>query len=143
VIFLGMATARRLMRRHQGLPEAPPPRRRLPLWRLMLGELRWALEQLWGEPRVGAGLAVGTLITLSLLGAAAPGPVLPWPGRVVVSLLVGLVIARGAWAMTSRDRSPSRGPEVAPDLAATEVVALAVVGILGVWLAAWVVTLVV
>src|SRR6056297_2906310 len=99
MIIVGMASARRRMRQHQDIP---PRRPHLPLWRLLLGEAAWALRQVVREPRILAALLVGAAATLAVLGAAAPGPVLPWTGRIVVALLVGLALARGTWAWLER-----------------------------------------
>lgn len=140
MIIIGMTAARRAMRRHQGLEV--PPRHRLPLWRLLLGELLWALRQLWEEPRVLAVLALGGLVTFAVLGDPAPGPVLPLPGRLLASLVGGLALARGAWAWIQRGQTrPGRSAgEDAPAIAATEVVAVAAAVVLLVWLVLWVVT---
>lgn len=141
MIIIGMSAARRAMRRHQGLEV--PPRHRLPLWRLLLGELLWALRQLWEEPRVLAVLALGGVATFAVLGDPAPGPVLPLPGRLLASLVGGLALARGVWAWIQRGRSrPGSGStgEHAPAIAATEVVGVAAAGVLLVWLVLWVVT---
>lgn len=136
MIVIGMAAARRSMRRHQGIP---PRRPRQPLWRLLLGEAGWALRQLIGEPLVLGGLVVGGAVTLVVLGAAAPGPSVPLAARVVVALLVGLAIAHGTWAWVRRRGSTVEGREQA-GVAATEVVAavagLVLLGWLGVWLVA-------
>lgn len=143
MVMIGIAAARRLMRQHQGEPTGRGPR--LPLWRLLLGEVLWALRQLRREPRVLGALVVGVGATLAVFGAAAPGPVLPWPGRVLVSLAVGLVLARGAWAWISRGgrRVHQSDQESAPAVAATEVVALTAAAVLLGWLLVWVVTLLV
>ena len=141
MIILGMAAARRSMREHQGIPPRQPQQ---PLWRLLLGEAGWALRELAGEPRVLGVLLIGAVVTPALLGAAAPGPVLPWPGRIVVGLVVGLALARGAWTWVRRDRDPdSARPDAAPAIAATEVVAGLVALVLAGWLVAWLVTLLV
>ncbi len=140
-MIIGMTAARRVMRRHQGLEL--PPRHRLPLWRLLLGELSWALRQLWEEPRVLIALAAGAVATFAVLGEPAPGPVLPLPGRLLVSLIGGLALARGMWAWTQRGRtSPGRTAvrEDAPAIAATEVVGLVAAVVLLVWLVLWVAT---
>ena len=135
-MIFGMAAARRLMRQHQGIP---PRRPTLPLWRLALGEAGWALRQLVRVPLVGAALLVGGVLAVVLLDAAAPGPVLPWPGRVVVGLLVGLALARGTWTWVRRSARDPGARSTAPAVAATEVAAalvtLVLVGWLGVW--AW------
>lgn len=140
-MIIGMTAARRVMRRHQGLE--PPPKHRLPLWRLLLGELLWALRQLWEEPRVLAVLTLGAVATFAVLGAPAPGPVLPLPGRILVALIGGLVLARGTWAWTQRGRTSPGGTAVredAPAIAATEVVGLAAAVVLLVWLVLWLAT---
>ena len=140
MIIVGMAAARRRMRQHQGIPPRTP---REPLRKLLLGEAGWALRQLVHEPRVLAALLVGGAVSLAVLDAAAPGPVLPWPGRVVVSMLSGLALARGTWAwIRRRARAARRGPGAAPAVAATEVVAALTGLLLVVWLVVWSVTLV-
>lgn len=143
MIIIGMSAARRAMRRHQGLE--PPPRHHLPLWRLLLGELLWALRQLWEEPRVLAALLVGGVGTFAVLGDPAPGPVLPVPGRLVISLVGGLVLARGIWAWRQRGRvDPVQHAAgvTRPALAATELVGLVAAVVLLGWLVLWLVTLV-
>lgn len=145
MILIGMAAARRAMRRHQDVP--PPRATRLPLWRLVLGEAAWAVRQLVGEPRVLAALLLGVAATLAVLDAAAPGPVLPWPGRTLLALLAGLVVARGASARVHRRSTPASpgddGAGPGPGIAVTEVVAaLAGMVLLG-WLATWLVTVLV
>ena len=141
-MFIVGTAARRAMRRHQGLP--PPRGPRLPLWRLLLGEAAWALQELGREPLVLGALLLGWAGTIAVLGSTAPGPVLPWPGRILLALLAGLVVARGAWAwLRRRARSASRDgrAEVRPGVAATEVVAaLAGLVLLG-WLLVWLATL--
>lgn len=131
MIIFGMAAARRRMREHQGIA---PRRASLPLWRLVLGEAAWALRELAREPVVVVALLAGAVTGLAVLGAAAPGPVVPWPGRVVVALFVGLLVARAvAHRRERRDAEPGHEPAVA----ATEVVgALAGLVLLG-WLTAW------
>jgi hypothetical protein len=139
MIILSIASARRRMREHQGIPQ---PRPRLPLWRLVLGELGWALQQLVREPRVLVALVVGAVATVAVLDAEAPGPMLPWPGRVVVGLVAGLALARGTWAWIRRGdaaRSERRGGT--PAVAATEVVAALVGVVLVGWLLVWLATL--
>jgi hypothetical protein len=139
MIILSIASARRRMREHQGIPQ---PRPRLPLWRLVLGELGWALQQLVREPRVLAALLVGAVATIAVLDAAAPGPMLPWPGRVVVGLLAGLALARGVWAWIRRGDAPRpEGPGGLPGVAATEVVAVLVGVVLMGWVLVWLTTL--
>lgn len=143
MIIVGMTAARRAMRRHQGLE--PPPRHHLPLWRLLLGELLWALRQLWEEPRVLAALVVGGVGSFAVLGDPAPGPVLPLPGRFVVSLVGGLVLARGVWAWIRRGRAdPVQTAAGArkPAVAATELVGLVAAVVLLGWLVLWLATLV-
>ena len=139
MIFVGMAAVRRRMRKHQHIPARVPP---TPLWRLLLGEARWAFTQLSREPRVLVALLVGAAVTPALLGAAAPGPVLPWPGRILVGLLVGLALTHGTWAWIRRRARAARGvqQELAPGVAATEVVAALVGLVLLGWLVAWLVT---
>ena len=133
-MIVGMAAARRLMRQHQ---EIPPRRPRLPLWRLLLGEVAWALRELVREPFVLAGLLGGGVLAVVLLDAAAPGPVLPWPGRIVVGLLVGLAIARGVWTWRRRGSQRQGSGRAGPVVAATEVVAALVTLVLVGWLAVW------
>ena len=133
-MIVGMAAARRLMRQHQGIP---PRRPRQPLWRLLLGEAAWALGQLVREPLLLVVLLVGGALAVAVLDAAAPGPVLPWPGRIVVGLLVGLALARGTWTWLRRRTARPRTRQAAPQVAATEVVASLVTLVLLGWLAAW------
>lgn len=137
MIIVGMASARRRMRQHQDIPPRLP---RLPLWRLLLGEAVWALRQLVGEPRVIAALLVGGGLTLAVLDATAPGPALPWPGRIVVAMLVGHALARGMWTWLER-RAEGGGFGHAPAEAVTEVVGALVGLVLVGWLGVWLVTL--
>ena len=139
-MIIGMAAARRLMRQHQGIP---PRRPRLPLWRLLLGEAGWVLRELVRAPLVVVALLAGGVAAVAVLDAAAPGPVLPWPGRLVVGLLVGLAIARGTWSwVRRRRRRDARGTRrPAPQVAATELVAALVTLVLVGWLAVWLVAL--
>lgn len=141
MIIMGVAAARRRMRQHQHIP---PPAPRQPLWRLVLGEARWALGQLAREPRVLVALLVGATLTPALLDEVAPGPVLPWPARIVVGLLVGLALARGVWAWIGRRSHVARAdrPDLVPAVAATEVVAALTSLVLLGWLAVWAITLV-
>lgn len=144
MIIIGMTAARRAMRRHQGL--APPPTHHLPLWRLLLGEFLWALRQLWEESRVLAALVVGGVGTFAVLGDPAPGPVLPVPGRLLVALVGGLVLARGVWAwiqrrLVQRTQATTAGAK-RPAVAATEVVGFIAAVVLLVWLVLWLATLV-
>lgn len=141
MIIIGMGAVRRAMRRHQGLE--PPPRHHLPLWRLLLGELLWALRQLWEELRVLAVLVIGGVGTFAVLGDPAPGPVLPLPGRLLVALAGGLVLARGVWAWIQRGRAgPVRTATGTrkPAVAATELVGLVAAVVLLVWLVLWLAT---
>ncbi|MBW3662641.1 MAG: hypothetical protein KY469_06030 [Actinobacteria bacterium] len=99
-----MATARRAMRRHQGLP----PDRKRPLWRLVLGEFAYMLGQLVRPRLLVPALVAAGVVTLGL-SPATPGPVLdPLP-------LAALAAATGAAAvyislrMASRGRTPDRG----------------------------------
>lgn len=142
-MIFGMTAARRVMRRHQGLDA--PVRHRLPLWRLLLGELLWALRQLWEEPRVLAALLAGGIGTFAVFGELAPGPFLPLPGRLLVALVGGHVLARAAWAWTRRDRTRSAQVTSAgakqPAVALTEVVGVVAAATLLVWLVLWLVAL--
>lgn len=140
MIIFGMAAARRRLRQHQDIPQRVPHK---PLWRLLLGEATWAFDQLVRAPRVLVALLIGAVVTPVLLGAMAPGPVLPWPGRVLVGLLVGLALARGTWAWIRRRARAAHDVRrnIAPGVAAAEIVAaLAGLVLLG-WLVVWVVTL--
>lgn len=125
------------MRRHQGVPA---DRDRVPLSRLVAGELGWAIRQVAHSPTVAVGLVGGTAATLAVLGQAAPGPVLDAPWRLIVAVAAGLSVAaalrrlRSARAPTGRrDRVGSDAPLVGAVVLAGAVTALVLV----VWLAAW------
>lgn len=140
MIIVGMAAARRRMRQHQNIP---PRVTRTPLWRLLLGEVRWAFVELVREPWVLAALLIGAGVTPAVLGDGAPGLVLPWPGRILIGLLVGLALARGTWTWIRRRARAARGVrrDVAAGVAATEVVAALAGLVLLAWLVVWLVTL--
>lgn len=118
------------------------------MWRLVGGELLWALRQLVAAPWVLAGLLVGFAATLAVLDAAAPGPVLEAPWRILVAIGAGLLLAssaRGIQWSTGRtvphDREPL-GPVRRPLTAATEVAGSITLLVLVAWLVTWGVTVV-
>ena len=115
------------------------------MWRLLGGELLWALRQVIAAPWVLTGLLGGFVGTLLVLGADAPGPVAELPLRVLLAAAVGLLLAAGARAVSGRDASSRSGRDadgqVRPLTAATIVAAVIAVVTLVAWLAVWLVTL--
>ena len=103
VFSSAVATARRAMRRHQGLP----PDRKRPMWRLLLGEFAYVLGQ-FVRPRVLVPALVAAGVVTLGLSPATPGPVLdPLP----LAALAATAGAAAMWAsvrMASRGRSPER-----------------------------------
>jgi hypothetical protein len=103
VFSSAVATARRAMRRHQGLP----PDRKRPMWRLLLGEFAYLLGQLVRPRVLVPALVAAGVVTLGL-SPATPGPVLdPLP----LAALAATVGAAAMWAslrLASRGRSPER-----------------------------------
>lgn len=87
------------MRRHQDLPKQG---RRLPLWRLVGGELVWAGRQLTTQPWALVGLFGGFAATFSVLSTAAPGPILDPPWRMLTAIVVGILIASGVHGLRLR-----------------------------------------
>lgn len=95
-LVAGARALRRALARHQG--HAPQRAARVPLWRLLAGELllllRWPFEH--HRARVwlpAAAVAVATVVGLS---DATPGPVLALPGRLTLAIVlaaVGIVLA--------------------------------------------------
>lgn len=137
-----MAAMRRVMRRHQDVP--PPGRGRIPMWRLLGGELLWAVRQLTARPAVLAGLLAGFAATLAVLGAAAPGPILEPPWRVVVALGAGWLVA-GATGQVQEllgdePRSAPAGDRRRPVLGAGIVSGGLTAVVLVVWLVVWLLT---
>lgn len=134
-----MVGIRRAMRRHQGLP---PPPTRLPLWRLLLGELAWAFRQLLAAPWVLGALVLGSAASMAVLGAAAPGPVLDPPWRILVALGVGLLLAVGVRRVryaAGTGGSAGEG-ERHPGTAAVVLSGSVAAVVLAVWLLVWLVT---
>ncbi len=113
------------------------------MWRLLGGELLWALRQLAARPWTAFGLVGGFVATFSILSAIAPGPIVDPPWRLLMALASGLVIAAGV-----RELEPARGrpadmtvrdevDEQLPLVGATVVCAGATVAVLIAWLAVW------
>lgn len=130
------------MRRHQDLP---PRAGRIPMWRLLGGELLWALRQLVSAPWVLAGLVVGFAATVAVLHSAAPGPVLEPPWRLLVGVGAGVLLAsaaRGIQRSTESDPPAGRRQEQqgGPVTAATIVAGITTCIVLLIWLLAWAVT---
>ena len=141
MLFTFVPALRRAMRRHQGLPARSSG---LPMWRLLGGELLWAIRQVIAAPWVLAGLVVGSVGTLLVLDSGAPGPVAELPMRVLLAVVVGWLLAAGGRAISDRDAS-SRATgddrsEVRP-LAAATILAAAIAAVaLLMWLLVWLVT---
>ncbi|MBW3578046.1 MAG: hypothetical protein KY462_09985 [Actinobacteria bacterium] len=135
-----MAAMRRMMRRHQGLPASGS---KLPMWRLIAGEIGWAGRQLLQRPSVLVALVVGFAATLSVLGAAAPGPVLTIPWRVLTAITAGWLVAsavRGIQvARAHGDEPANRAGEQRPVLGAAVISGGLAVAVLTIWLAVWLV----
>lgn len=113
------------------------------MWRLLGGELVWALRQLAARPWVGLGLAGGATATFAVLSAIAPGPVIDPPWRLLVAIAAGLVVAAGIRELerslakpTGTEHREDRDGEL-PLIGAAEVAAGATVAVLIVWLAVW------
>lgn len=115
------------------------------MWRLLGGELLWALRQVVAAPWVLSGLLVGFVGTLLVLGAGAPGPVADPPWRVLIAVAVGLLLAAGGRAILGQDASlrseVDREGQVRPMTAATIVASVIAVATLMVWFAVWLVML--
>lgn len=138
MVFPFMVGIRRALRRHQGLP---PPPTRLPLWRLLLGELAWASRQLLAAPWVLGGLVLGSAASVAVLGAAAPGPVLDPPWRILVALGVGLLLAVGARTVRyGGTGGPVGEGERRPGTAAVVLSGSVAAVVLAAWLLVWLVT---
>lgn len=130
-----IATIRRAMRRHQGVPD---PKARVPMWRLLAGEVAWGIRQLIPHPLVLAGLAGGFVTTIAVLSAAAPGPILDLQWRVLVAVAVGLLLAAGARRLEESTGAPSDASDAdRPLLGATVVSAAIIVLVLVAWLVVW------
>jgi hypothetical protein len=131
---------RRAMRRHRHLPEHDW---RLPIWRLIGGELVWAARQLAAQPWMLAGSFAGFAATLGVLSAAAPGPILAPPWRVLVAIAAGLLVAagvRGLWRSLDAGNS-ARGARPTEDerplVGAAVITGGLTVTTLMLWLAVW------
>lgn len=139
MLFTFIPTFRRRMRRHQGVPTRAP---RMSMWRLLAGELAWSIRQLLVAPWVLAGMTLGVIGTLAVLGAGAPGPV-PEPHlRVLLAIAVGLLLGAGGRALrtTSSSRSADADDgqvQVRPLTAATIVAAVLALVTLTAWLLVW------
>lgn len=108
------------------------------MWRLLGGEVVWGLRQLVQAPWVLLGLLVGGAATFAVLDAAAPGPVLEPPWRVLVAIVAGLLIATGIRRLRGLGRSNGESPrDVRPVLGAAVVSAAATALVLLAWLVAW------
>lgn len=130
---------RQAMRRHQHLPQRGPRR---PVWQLIGGELIWAARQLVTRPLVLAGLLGGFAAALGVLGAAAPGPILDLPWRVLAAIGAGLAVAacvRGLERVQgARDRHQPRPDEDEQALLGAAVISGGVTATtLIVWLVVW------
>jgi hypothetical protein len=133
---------RRAMRRHQHVPEHGW---QAPMWRLIGGELVWAARRLVARPWVLVGLLVGFAAALGVLGAAAPGPSLDAPWRVLVAIAAGLLVAAGIRGLrVSPESAGGDGAERSverqlPLVGAWEISGGLTVAILIVWLGMWLV----
>lgn len=130
------------MRHHQDLP---PRGSRIPLWRLISGELLWALRQLARAPWVLAGLVLGFTATVAVLHSAAPGPVLDPPWRVLVAIAAGMLLAGAAHGIQHSTRAePPSGRHTEgqrrPLTAAIIVAGTITFIVLMIWLVVWAIT---
>lgn len=113
------------------------------MWRLLLGEMVWALRQLAAEPLVPLGMVVGFVVTLLVLDAAAPGPVLEGLWRMVVAVVAGHLVGSGAaWLkhVVANRRSVAGGEAATDDMpvvGATVIAGVATVALLLAWLVVW------
>lgn len=135
-----MVGLRRAMRRHQGAR----PATRLPLWRLLLGELWWAVRQLVGAPWTLGGLLFGAVGSFAVLSSAAPGPVLALGWRILVATAVGYLVAAAARGMHVARTGPASGPDgerrLRPLTGAGILAGAVAAVVLLVWLGIWVIT---
>lgn len=82
----------------------PPPRvGGTPLWRLMLGELRWAVRQAIHPAKMVAASLVAIAVG-AMLGPTTPGPVLDAGWRLAAAVVLGLVTVAVAHALLQRNR---------------------------------------
>lgn len=81
------------------------------MWRLLGGKLLWALRQVIVAPWVLAGLVVGFVCTLLVLGADAPGPVAGVQWGVLFAVAAGLLLAAGGRAVSSRESRSRSGAD--------------------------------
>lgn len=130
------------MRRHQDLPAHG---RRLPLWRLVGGELVWAGRQLATERWALVGLFGGFAATFSVLSTAAPGPIVDPPWRMLTASVVGLLIAAGVRGLRLRANSAGhkatrrRAADTRPLIGATVISGALAVVLLISWMIVWLV----
>lgn len=85
-----MASARRAMRRHQHVPSSA----RLPMWRLLGGEVVYLSRAAAGRRDIVVAVAVALLVTFAL-SPVTPGPVAAPSLRTVI----GGGAAAGAWTV--------------------------------------------
>lgn len=111
------------------------------MWRLLGGELLWALRQLIAKPWVLIGLLAGFFATLGVLGTTAPGPVLASPWRLVAAIAAGWLVAAGVRELqqvrSGRQDRAGEGPDARALLGASIVSGTVTVVILLVWLLVW------
>ncbi len=86
----------------------------VPLWRLIVGELRWALSQALHPLKLGAAVIVAVAV-VAAFGPQTPGLVLSQGWRVIVAITLGLTAAAFAHALLQRQqrRAPDAHPRVA------------------------------
>lgn len=89
-IFLSaMARARRDMCRHQHVPSSA----RVPMWRLIAGEVVYLARSAGGRVEIAAAVAVAVLVGVGL-SPATPGPV----AEPALRILIGAAAAAATWA---------------------------------------------
>ncbi len=89
IFTTAMARARRRMGRHQRVPSSA----RLPMWRLLAGEVVYLARVAGGRAEIAAAVAVAVLVTAGL-SPATPGPV----AGPALRILIGAAAAAAVWA---------------------------------------------
>lgn len=85
-----LASARKAMRRHQHLPSSA----RLPMWRLLAGEVAYVVRLAGSKRDIVVAVVVAVLVTVGL-SPATPGPVATPSLRMVIAAAA----AAAAWAI--------------------------------------------